>query len=472
MSTQQYSNRPFTSHDGEDASGVRAEVLVTTGVGLVNEITVGGQGQSANIKVSVDSLKHKLSGWIKTDDPVFALLEEAKESGELISFRIESQRKAKVDRSTPLAELRKNMEVAKDNTTLIFAGAKKASSSEPILLTSEAVTSPSEDPQPGGRIPASTPRPSAPAATSTPVAPANVSTLDAAVKANLPREVVNALAGQLLASGANPESVRIALVGGSRAGSNDKPQPRIAFSREEPGWKMYNTDGRLNLGSAAVSAAVGAEQFVRKHLVERSVIQPVSFDDVDVNELVITISNAVLSAADSVQVSGYGEGYLVDRSVGSHTRARGIVYDTIESYVPYSANEDIADWAAKITTASVARFSLILSLVEVEESQPTHDVTPAPVQAEVSVPDYVFNENFDTTGELATEETIALLRDLAKENKVSNLNGLGTLIRITLGHALAKETPNEGLLNFIDFYASRDEEDLNQAIAWAVEVGK
>lgn len=515
----EYSRKPFVSHDASDENGVRAEVSVTVGVGKVNEIVVGGKGVTAQAKFSVEGLKYSINGWCPVNDPIYQIISDAKESGELVEFRVEHQRKATIDRTTPISELRSSAEAAKENTTSILAGARKVSDKE-MTFSSEAVTNPAEDPLDGtgGRRSALHDPTTAAAPTtgaSTPAVVLDASVLTAATKAGLPQEVITALAGNLLAGGVPADAVATALYGEHQPVNDSTARPvsnsRVA-AREETPWKSHNTDGRLNLGSANVAAAVGFENFVRRHvLLDKELIPAVAHDEDLTNVLIAHLTSRLLQVADYTQRMAYGGGFIPDRSVNSHNRIRGIMYDVIDHYLPITKevledNTARNNWLRNVHEVTLKRFrvaitatenntlndDLILSALYPEsksggetpsnesEKQQAQQATKAdnadkhqgdeqPTAA--PIPDYVFKPSAGNDKEvLATDETVALLTELASEHELTNEEkiGLGTLLEKTLGARKAINNSEADLSEFVDFYVARDGDDLRAAIAWAV----
>jgi hypothetical protein len=355
--------KPFVSYDGKDENNVRAEVHVNQNTGIISDIKEGDKG-TADVHFKVEGLKFPIHGWVGMDDNVYKAAVEAKAKNETVEFRIESQRKRKVDRTIPIAELRSSTDLARENTTPILAGING-------LLSSEAVTNPREDPKQtsGGRYSATDEDMEAPAGNNNGAVGSSLNAgalLDVLTKisgeSNVTNDVVAVVAGLALAAGADATAIHSAVAGKDRRDST-QPEPRQSFSVEAPAWKEFNSDGRFNLGSSAVQAGVGTEVFVRRLLSEinsEALLQDKGFAAVDY------FTGLVLAIADRVQVASYGEGFKADRGAQSHTRVRGIVYDTIEHYCPLPVAADltingdaqatIKEWVASVGKLSVGRF--------------------------------------------------------------------------------------------------------------------
>lgn len=329
----------FTSYDGADEAGVRAEVLVTENTGKITNIME--KQKSAEIQMAVPGFKHAERGWIRRDDPLFAVIKEAKEADKEITLHIEAQRHPGVDRKTPMKELRKTSDIARENITRIIARVNGK-------LTEEAVTNPDEDhlaegshvrhAARSGNNSAPTPATARPNNTNAP----SVQLLREAIESGLPQNVIGALAANMIASGIALSEVNSAFYGRDTAANSNapaKPSGSRAFAREEAPFKQYNSDGRLNLGSTSVMGGISSEKvavdLLRKAGVTELLVEPPLYSEVA--RQVGNLAAVLLSMADILQVRAYGDGAVPNRMDASHTRARGVIYDTIENGVPLKA---------------------------------------------------------------------------------------------------------------------------------------
>lgn len=352
--------KTFITHDGVDANGIRAEVFVQDGEGVVKEIKESSKG-TADIHFSVENLKFPVHGWIGQDNPVFDVVKKAMKDGEKVSFRIETQRKAKVDRALPMEELRKDATSARENIILVLASVNG-------IVSDEAVTNPEEDPNPTyGRIKATGGEPKKSATAGVIVAGTALEVLrTTAADQTVTNDVISALAASALLAGAEISEVQAAISGPDRR-DDSQPELRKNFSVEAPSWKAYNSDGRQNLGASNIQAGVGVEQFIRLQ-----VARVVGYDEVaspKFNDAVSYFARLTLAIADKVQSAAYGKGFRADRSVASHARVRGIVYDTISEYYPLPVLEDITvskeevdNWVTNVGRLSFNRFKLAIEI--------------------------------------------------------------------------------------------------------------
>jgi hypothetical protein len=338
MSTEQSKRQStpfnFISHDGTDENGVRAEVNVQVNKGTVKEIKENTAKEVADVHFAVTGLKFPIHGWIRTDEPVYQLAKTAQESGEEVTFRIETQRKPSIDRKKPMEELRPDSNTARENVKVILVGINN-------VLSGEAVTNPAEDPKhAGGRYPATEQDRSTtgPAAASTGTSVSTEELINnfkvASATPGVRGSVLDAMAAQLLLQGVDVETVNTSLAGPDKR-DNARPEARQNFSMEAPSWKEYNSDGRLNLGSSVIAAGVGVETLItdRVHtLAEQAGYNELIIRNID--DAIEYYMDTVFAIADRVQVASYGEGSRVDRAAASHVRIRGIVYELIKKEFP------------------------------------------------------------------------------------------------------------------------------------------
>jgi hypothetical protein len=351
--------KTFISHDGVDANGVRAQVYVQDGDGVIKEIKESVNG-TADVHFTVENLKFPVHGWIGQDNPVYELVKKAKESGEKVTFRIESQRKSKVDRSLPMEDLRKDMNSARENTIAILASVNG-------VVSDEAVTNPDEDPnQTFGRIKATGGEPKKSAAGVLIAGTALEVLKTASADQTVTNDIISSLAASALLAGAEVSEVQAAISGPDRR-DDSQPELRKNFSVEAPSWKAYNSDGRQNLGASNIQAGVGVEQFTRLQLSRVAGNEDVASPEF--NDAVTYFARLTLAIADKVQSAGYGKGFRADRSVASHARVRGIVYDTISEYYPLPVNpelhatqEDVDAWVTNVGRLSFNRFKLAIEI--------------------------------------------------------------------------------------------------------------
>jgi hypothetical protein len=366
----------FTSYDGVDKNGTRAEVTVQTGTGRIKEIVGRGKenedGTYRNVEVVFDPdnplLKRKVYGLLDTNaTELWAYVQAAHAEDRTVSYRIESQRRNGVDRSLAMGDLNSTEQVRR-----ILAGVDGH-------FSHEAKSNPAEDPdnenpsalgQPVHHAPAAAPA-AGPSATPDRV----LAALAQARHAGMPDVTIDTIAGQALAAGATIAQVQTAGFD-TTADTSAARDGHTAFASEEKPWMVWNSDGRVNYGSYAVARAAEAEQFALDHLIE--VYTPAkSKTTIDVTETIVAQAAAIalqlLDLADKVQVAAYGGG-RPDRMKNSHARALGMVTDTVGKRhpVPVGGTEDAqAAWADLVVAEASER---LYGLGEI-----AHGRTPKPL---------------------------------------------------------------------------------------------
>lgn len=314
----------FESHDGVDNDGVRAEVYVQKGTAKIVRIAPHENGKVAQIEIKTEGLKFAQKAWMNTDSEVFEIATKAFDKGEMVDYRIESQRRPGLDRTTPIAEFRVNADTAQEKTKSILAGLNG-------VLSKEAVTDPAEDPSAGGRI----------------------SAIDQN-RANAANQPQNGGQAQ-----GNPNQGNSGQ-GGQNQGQRGNQGGNRPYSPEGKGWETVNQDGTRNIGSFRVLSASSVELFVRRNLQGAGW----DVDDSQFKFEVYGYSNALMSIVDKLQ--SFFTRKPIDRMHGSHTRLRGTVFDTVEHFHPFSLIKEEAEtkeeWYKKVGATAMERFKLVLEL--------------------------------------------------------------------------------------------------------------
>lgn len=324
----------FTSLDG--TGNDRAEVYVQTSKGKVDSIAEKPDKNVAQVKITVEHLKYPISGWIKMDSEAFAEITRAQQAGEEVTYRIESQRKGNVDRTIPIAELRKDAATAKDNTVSVLVGVNG-------LYTDEMVTNINEDPkgaswtgrQPAGNAPVErTPAATAQANTGGMALDSNTileNLYTASQSEHVRKPILDIMIAQALFAGVTSEEIMAKLGENPREDDSEAQNPpRTAFSFEAQPWKEYNSDGRLNLGNNIIAGAVGTESLIYKQISLITDGENRGTEAENVHEVASYFGELVFAITDSIQRTSYGNNPKADRSSMSHVRIRGVVYDVIE----------------------------------------------------------------------------------------------------------------------------------------------
>lgn len=331
MSDNVTKNSPgkFVSYDEADENGVRAEIVVQKNKGGIKEIkTEKADKGFVDVHFDVAGLNFAVHGWVSVNSPVYKLVETARDNNEEVEFRIETQRKSGIDPEIPMKELRKDTTTALKSVRTVLVGING-------VYTDELMTNPAEDAIIlGGRQPAKTVGGTVKGnggGSSVSIETRIENLRKIVTEGGVRASVLDSMVAVLLLDGAPAELVH-QIVGGDK---RDTSQPALqsSFSVEAPSWKDYNSDGRMNLGSGAVAAAVGIETLLAEQF--RELVQNSGYQAVDnIDDAVTYYLDILLAICDRVQTFTYGAGFRADRAASSHTRIRGIMYELIKKEIP------------------------------------------------------------------------------------------------------------------------------------------
>jgi len=361
----------FTSLDGIDAAGQRAEVVVQTGTGVISEINPRGKtppgSEPRNVEVVFQpdnpKLVRKVYGMLDTTaSELWAYIKQAHSSQANVSFRIESQRRRSVDRGTPFKELNHSEDVIR-----VIAAIDD-------VFSHEALTNPSEDPN--GKAPSAlhSPTPTTAGTTPTATGEANVGELIAAVATarseGLPQGLIDALSAQAVAHGAGLDAVLSA--GLTAQPEHRRPESRSARAMEERPWTLFNSDGRVNPGSYWVAHVASAHRFACDYLREHHT-------DIDIRSaegmsIIQTFMEHVLTIAD--QVSSEVIATSVDRQKNSYNRVLSVVFAEVSARVDAPVAEQDTTWDAWVQAIIDVAVLSLTQILHVAEAWLGEDMTP------------------------------------------------------------------------------------------------
>jgi hypothetical protein len=311
-----YSASPFISKDGVDNDGVRAEVKVVLGLGLVHAITPSDKGKSEKVEFIVHNTKYIPSGWTRDPD-VQKKVAQAKQNGELIHFRLETRRQAQVDRKLTMDEIapKGDMNAARDNVVKSLA-AVKLEDDENWTISKDAVTRLDEDPS---------------------------------------------TSGDLHSAYAMTEEQRNAdkPAAATRASSSNGYEPAPYVGRL--------SNGSVNPGTVAILAPLGFFNYLLEY--ERE--EGVQIDKDRRKE----IAHTLFLIANKLQLDIYSKKLGVelkngnDLTAGSHTRARALIFESIRAFAPITdelleSEELYKAWQKKIYGAAYAMWEWAIDEVD------------------------------------------------------------------------------------------------------------
>lgn len=273
-----YSRNPFISYDKIDDKGIRAEVKVSTGLGLIKELKPSSTGKSNNVIIECSNTPWALSGNLPVNSPLTKIVEEAQASQEPLFFRIETVRQKNIPRETSMAELtpKNDATSARKNIFKQLVAVKRVDDEEWTLSTAIA-TRFEEDPVDN--------------------------------RNELPTDV-------------SLEE----FTGGQ---SNNAPAKKWSKRFENPPYETLNPNGKLNPGSIAVSVPLNLYTYVVDYERENEELNELN------NSQRVYIAKVMLAVSNDLQLAIYnGELEKPDLSAGSHTRARALIFEGIRSYAP------------------------------------------------------------------------------------------------------------------------------------------
>jgi hypothetical protein len=360
----------FLSYDGVDKNGIRAEVMVQTGTGKIKELVPRGRaakdGTYRNVEVVFTPDNPKLIRKVyalldTTSKELWEYVQEAHKNEKDISYRIESQRKRTVERTTKFDDLTHSEDVVR-----ILAGIDN-------IFSHEAKTNPVEDET--NDAPSALQQDinnhsvsnSTPAAGSVVSASRILNELANARKLNLSNTIIDMLVASAVSAGASlDEALSAGIDNESVTDMSARNIVGRAFAIEEKPWTAYNSDGRINPGSYMVAHAAAAERFALDHLV--SVYSEGKKSPVDVTEEMISQAAALalvlLELSDKVQSSIVGR---IDRQKNSYNRAMALVLDAVDKryLAPIGGNSEAQEtWRNSVVGESVERFRGVLAVAE------------------------------------------------------------------------------------------------------------
>lgn len=286
-------SRVHTSLDAIDKDGVRAEVRVQTGRAFIEEVTPSKAGKACNVVVRVEGSDYKMNGWVPIGDPVYNKVLEAQKAGTPIDFRIETARKTDIDRNIPIKELTP-LAVAMKSVNKAFAAAKLPDE-EDWVFSPKMRTRVEEDPR----------------------------------------------------DGQDPNSMSLEDFTGQSSGTPVKSNNDSFSGIEPPPYKTYIDSETINPGSYAAAVPVSILSFV--------------ISKADEEGLELSEKEKALLAKTIIKLTNELQNYMYNYELekplldaNSHTRARAIIFQLIESYyklssVEVSNKESLKEWYDSIS---------------------------------------------------------------------------------------------------------------------------
>lgn len=266
------SHHPFITHDGEDQSGVRAEVRVITGYGTIKKNSQGDdeiddREKACRYTFEAPNYAFPVYGWVQKNTDVYNRIEQARRDNTPMEYRIEIVRTKGVDRSIPFNKIPERT----TNTHRSLAAIKVDGDDEWVL--SNAVTRFDEDPVYDNGLISAYDHPGRPQ---------------------------------------------------NRTTHNQQHSPSV----EPAPYHTYDRDGNFNQGSFAIQAVLSIYERLRDDVTKKG-------QNPDRHKLHYVVKQ-LLIVVNTIQLDMYeGRMTKPDPTVGSHTRIRAAMFSAMRSY-PFS----------------------------------------------------------------------------------------------------------------------------------------
>lgn len=294
-----------------------AEVRIETGYGRITKLDDKGN-RNAHVSIDAEHLDDPVQGWADTTNfDQWARIQEAHAKAFRIAYRVVVKRKAEAPQDCPLEEVPKRQRVRDLEFVQIVGGDNQPL--DPDAASGAAQDAQGSQPPPEGD--------SAPQAATRPA---------------------------------------------SRS-ADGRRGPRI---EEAKPWEPYNSDGSLNLGSYAVTAALGFVEWAHELCTARATYlakaEGIGFAPPPASK-VRELARLLLHAADRAQATVRSDGRS-DRMDNSHTRCRGAVRTCLDALpVPWDvleaddyAVEQIRPWVDALGKRAAGLVKVAVDLVDVE----------------------------------------------------------------------------------------------------------
>lgn len=338
------------------------EVRVETGVGTVMKVEDKGE-RNVQVSIRADHLDKPVTGW--ADSHAGQLPAE----GDRVAYRVDVHRKRKIDPTRPFDTLESHEKVR----DLVALRAPEDIKELELALRPPGSAPVATPPAPNGTSAPTTPppAPAAPVANpgASPAQPAAAPAPPAQVGGPVCQHCGLPLAGApVIRAGAgyvhkgecpadpgrpfvgdeeNPAPAPAPAPGPAPAGNVPPRRPRVAEGKP---WELYNSDGSINMGSYAMTAAVGFVELAHRLAAEQAARWTAEGADEHVSMgQVEDLAATLLEVADRVQAANREDGHT-DRLDNSHTRARGAVREALWVYPVRwgAAGADRQEWVEEL----------------------------------------------------------------------------------------------------------------------------
>lgn len=339
------------------------EVSIETGVGWIDKIEPP-KGRNAHVIIRAEHLRIEVKGWCDTTDTdLWTRVQEAHAAGARVTYRVVVKRRRGVDAAIPFADLPRDDKMRDLEDLRPFTGdaAPPAAASGPAQAAPGPVEAPAAPPAPK-------------------LTPATICAVCDRPAGNLPTRVLDGRPQHVACPGMPATADDEALpTTPAEAGAGEvaaPPQGRVVDGRRGPRiqeakpWEPYNSDGSLNLGSYAFTAAEGQVLLAHELLLARAdaVAKAEGHPFAPPTEGQIRgLARRLLQAADRTQAAVRTDHHAM-RMDASHSRARSAVRTALEVHpVPWGAAGDELDrWVEDLAAYAAILLQVSVSLVDRE----------------------------------------------------------------------------------------------------------
>lgn len=349
-----------------------SEVSVETGLGWISKVDEP-RGRNAKVEIRAEHLAKPVNCWADTADaPLYDLVRQACAEGARVSYRVVVKRKKDQPSGVPLAEIPTEGRI-RDLEQVERAGGVVAPSTPtgpPPTLSAAAAQTPVAAPTPP------TTRPEASEAGSGQQGPQSGKVCGLChqpVAGGPPCRTVKGEVQHIECPGAVDES-RADVPAGPLPSDPPRSEPTSPSTSNGSGprmaegkpWEFYNSDGSLNPGSYAYSAAEGIVLLANDLLLARARAAEGEFKPPTEGQ-VRHLARRLLKAADRAQANLRDDGHVA-RMASSHSRCRAAVRASLEVYpVPWLAtSEQIDEWEDNLVAHAGLILRLTVELVDPE----------------------------------------------------------------------------------------------------------
>lgn len=345
-----------------DDAGV--EVSVETGFGWITSVAEpSGQGRNVSVEIRAEHLNKPVKAWVDTAEvALYAAVRELCAGGVRIAYRVVVKRKRNQPTDCPLADIPTDGRIRDLEHVERVAG----------VVAPDAAPVAADAPPPPTTRPEASPSPTA---SSGPQSDPLVCGGPCGGRLNDGRPVrrVHGVMQHVECPAVDPAAALDDRPPPDPRGGNGGATPATSTSgpriAEAKPWEFYNSDGSINPGSYAYSAAEGMVLLASDLLLARarSVADGPDGFKPPTEGQIKALARRLLRAADSAQTTIRNDRHVA-RMANSHQRARAATRAALEAYpVPWGATSTELDhWVGELAGHAAALLRVTVGLLDPE----------------------------------------------------------------------------------------------------------